>query len=181
MSAYLSRLLDLFVGFFRANIVGYGGGPATIPLIEAEAVNNYQWLTKEEFANALAVGNTLPGPIATKIAGYVGYHVAGWVGAAVALLATVAPTVVIMVALYSLLARFKGSPAVQGMIAGVRPIVWVLFVTLALDYVGFVKSAPMIGLAAVAFVMIYFLQWHPVVAVVLGLVMGGLFLRPPAA
>lgn len=180
MSETFTRLVELFIGFFRANIVGYGGGPATIPLIEAEAVSNYQWLTKEEFANALAIGNTLPGPIATKIAGYVGYHVAGWMGAAVALLATVAPTVVIMIVLYATLRRFSGSPVVQGMITGVRPIVWVLFVTLALDYIAFVKTPPAIGLAVVGFAVIYLLQWHPVAAVVMGLALGGLFLRPGA-
>ena len=181
MSAYMSKLLDLFIGFFRANIVGYGGGPATIPLIEAEAVNNYEWLTKEEFANALAVGNALPGPIATKMAGYIGYHVAGWLGALSALIATIAPTVLIIVVLYTTLQRFSGSPVVKGMISGVRPIVWVLFVTLALDYLPFVKSAPAIGIAVVAFAAIYFLQWHPVIAIVMGLVLGGIFLRPPVA
>lgn len=181
MSEFASRLVQLFVAFFRANIFGYGGGPSTIPLIEAEAVNNYQWMTQEEFADALAIGNTLPGPIATKMAGFVGYHVAGWPGAAVALIATVAPTVIAMIALYTVLSRFKSSPLVQGMIAGVRPIVWVLFVTLAVDYLAFVKSAPTIGLAVIGFGMIYLLQWHPVLAVAFGLVLGGLFLRPPAA
>lgn len=181
MNELLSRLVELFVGFFRANIVGYGGGPATIPLIEAEAVSRFEWLTKEEFGNALAMGNSLPGPIATKIAGYVGYHVAGWLGAAVALVATIAPTVIAMIVLYSALLRFKGSPVVQGMISGVRPIVWVLFITLALDYLTFVKSAPAIGLAVVAFAVIYLLQWHPVIAIVMGLVLGGIFLRPPVA
>src|SRR5690606_38969320 len=56
MNDLSSRLLELFIGFFRANIVGYGGGPATIPLIEAEAVSKYEWLTKEEFADTLAMG-----------------------------------------------------------------------------------------------------------------------------
>ena len=173
----LNRLAELFIGFFRASIVGYGGGPSTIPLIEAEAVNHYRWLTQEEFANALAIGNTLPGPIATKMAGFIGYQVAGWPGALTALTATVAPTVLIMVGLYTLLNRFSDSPVVKGMIAGVRPVVWVLFVTLALDYIAFVKTPPAIVIALLAFAAIYFLKLHPVFAVVFGLVAGAVFLR----
>jgi len=176
----LARLAELFVGFFRATIVGYGGGPASIPLIEAEAVDHYGWLTPEEFANALAVGNSLPGPIVTKMAAFVGYHVAGWPGAITALTASVAPTALIMIGLYALLSRFSDAPVIKGMIAGVRPVVWVLFVTLALDYVAFVRTPKTVVIAAVAFAAVYFLKWHPVVAVVIGLVAGGLFLRPPS-
>lgn len=175
-----TRLIELFVGFFRATIVGYGGGPATIPLIEAEAVDHYHWLTPEEFANALAVGNSLPGPIATKVAGFVGYHVAGWPGAFTALTATVAPTVLIMIGLYTLLNRFSDSPVIKGMISGVRPVVWILFVTLALDYISFVRAPQTIAIAVLAFVAIYLLKWHPVFAVLFGLVIGGVFLRPPS-
>ncbi len=38
-----------------------------IPLIKEEAVNRHQWLTDADFIDALAIGNSLPGPIATKI------------------------------------------------------------------------------------------------------------------
>lgn len=72
--------ISLFIGFFLANILGYGGGPASIPLMYEEIVNHYKWLTNAEFSNMLALGNALPGPIATKIAAYVGYDVYGWWG-----------------------------------------------------------------------------------------------------
>ena len=52
-----------------------------IPLIQEEVVNAQAWLTQDEFVDAFAFGNSLPGPIATKIAGYVGYQVAGVGGA----------------------------------------------------------------------------------------------------
>ncbi len=171
-------LINLFAAFFRASILSYGGGPSAIPLIEAEVVDRYHWLTAEEFAKALAIGNSLPGPIATKLGGFVGYQVAGWLGALVALVATVAPTVVLMIVLYGILSRMSASPVVQGMIAGVRPVVWVLFLTLALDYLSFVRSKPGAAIAAVAFITVYLLKWHPAAAVVIGLIAGGILLRP---
>lgn len=65
-------LLDLwylFLAFFIPGIVGYGGGPAIIPLIEIEVVQRYEFMTRQEFGEVLAMGNALPGPIATKMAG----------------------------------------------------------------------------------------------------------------
>ncbi|HBM28961.1 MAG TPA: transporter, partial [Halomonas sp.] len=51
---------DLFLAFFIPNIIGYGGGPAIIPLIEAEVVGRYGWMTSQGFAETLALGNALP-------------------------------------------------------------------------------------------------------------------------
>ncbi|MEC8936205.1 MAG: chromate transporter, partial [Pseudomonadota bacterium] len=48
----------LFWAFFRVGIFGFGGGPAMIPLVRAEVVTRHQWLTDEEFADVLAIGNT---------------------------------------------------------------------------------------------------------------------------
>ncbi|WMN88503.1 chromate transporter [Vibrio parahaemolyticus] len=76
--------IDIFFAFFIPNIVGYGGGPAIIPLIEAQVVGQYGWMNASQFAEVLALGNALPSPIATKMAGYIGYEVGGTIGACIA-------------------------------------------------------------------------------------------------
>ena len=73
----MSQNKNLMVGFARTGVTGYGGGPSTIPLIEYEAVQKYKWMTEDEFGDILALANTLPGPIATKMAAYIGYKVNG--------------------------------------------------------------------------------------------------------
>src|SRR5690606_17857743 len=88
----LRELWDLFVAFTRAGLFGYGGGPGSIPLIKREVVDIYHWMTDEQFAEALAFGNALPGPIATKLATYVGFHVAGTPGAVAGVAGIVLPT-----------------------------------------------------------------------------------------
>lgn len=173
----LGTAAQLFLGFFRAAIVGYGGGPAIIPLIEYEVVDRYGWLTQEEFAQALVAGNMLPGPIATKVAGFVGYRVGGALGALSALLATVAPTVLLMILLLGVLTRFSNTPVVKGMLRAVRPVVWTLFILLAVDYIVFVKSLPAAAVAAAAFVLIYFVKLHPALVMAAALVLGGAFWR----
>src|SRR6185312_17228509 len=96
---------QIFVAFFIPGILGYGGGPSSIPLIENEVVNRYGWLTTHEFSEVLALGNALPGPIATKMAGYIGYQQAGVTGSVIALIATIAPSLMLIIPLLGLLLK----------------------------------------------------------------------------
>jgi chromate transporter len=124
----------LFLAFFIPGIVGYGGGPASIPLIQNEVVHRYGWLTLEEFGKILALGNALPGPIATKMAGYIGYEVGGVFGAFIALFATVAPSLLAMLFLLQVLYRFKDSPKVKRMTSLIRPTIAILLGVLAGEF-----------------------------------------------
>lgn len=101
---------NLFIAFFRSGILGYGGGPSSIPLIHKEVVEIYHWMSDEEFNDLIALSNTLPGPIVTKLAGYIGYRIAGVVGLLIALFASVVPTVILMIVLISMLTSFRDSP-----------------------------------------------------------------------
>ena len=51
--------VDIFLAFFIPGIIGYGGGPASIPLIENQVVSTYGWMTTAEFSDTLALGNAL--------------------------------------------------------------------------------------------------------------------------
>jgi chromate transporter len=133
VAPYPARLAALTAAFFRVGVFGFGGGPSFIPLIQRE-VEAHGWLSREDFLDAFAFGNALPGPIATKLAGYVGHRVAGWGGAAVALLALTGPTIVTMVALAALYARFQDAPAVAGFLRGLRPVVIALLVLTVLTF-----------------------------------------------
>lgn len=94
-------IMFLFTAFFIANVLGYGGGPASIPLMFEEVVNRYGWLSNDQFSNMLALANALPGPIATKIAAYVGYSAGGWPGFLIALIATVVPSAFALIVLFA--------------------------------------------------------------------------------
>jgi chromate transporter len=156
---------DLFIGFFRSTMLGYGGGPSAIPLVHAEVVKRYRWMNDEEFSDVLALGNTLPGPIATKMAGYIGYRVGGTLGMINALVATVLPTVILMIVLIGFLAAFRDSKIVQGMTQAVSPVVGVMLATLAYDFfkqskknLGWTKACVLSLISVAAFVL---LNIHP--------------------
>jgi chromate transporter len=171
---------DLFLAFFIPGIVGYGGGPPTIPLIEVEVVQRYGWITKDQFADIFAMGNALPGPIATKMAGYIGYDVAGIPGAVVALFATVAPSLLAMLFLVGLLFRFKDSPQVKKMAAYIRPTIAVLLGVLAYEF--FASSWATSGtiqtvlIGCVGFILLEKMKMNPGYVIALTLIYGAIFL-----
>lgn len=123
-------MISLIIGFFIANLLGYGGGPASIPLLYREIVTNYAWSTPTDFSNIIALGNALPGPIATKIAAYVGYDVAGVLGLIFALAATIVPSLIALIFLLKLLQRYKGSLVVKGIGLLVQPVIAMLMLVL---------------------------------------------------
>lgn len=105
-----------------------------IPLVHAEAVKKYGWMTDEEFADVLAMGNALPGPIATKMAGYIGYKVKGAAGSAIAICAMVVPVLAAMIVLLGFLNKFKESGIVGGMTRGIQPVIGVMMAAMAIDF-----------------------------------------------
>ncbi|QGQ44548.1 chromate transporter [Metabacillus sediminilitoris] len=163
------KQLQLFLAFFRVGILGYGGGPSSIPLVHKEVVDKYKWMTDDEFADVLALGNTLPGPIATKMAGYIGYRVAGIVGMINATLSTILPTILLMIVLLTTISSIKDYPWVQGMTAAVVPVVGVMLATLTWDFLknskkslGWMKS---IILVFVSILLLEFLGLHPAILI----------------
>ncbi|PLR96818.1 chromate transporter [Bacillus sp. T33-2] len=170
----------IFLAFFIPGILGYGGGPSSIPLVENEVVDRYGWLTVQEFSEVLALGNSLPGPIATKMAGYIGYQQGGVLGAFVGVFATVAPSLILMVALLGLLYKFKDSPRVKKMTLYVRPAIAVMLGVMAYQF--FAGSYFDIGvlqtlfLVVASFVLMEKLKVHPAFVILGSLGYGAVFL-----
>ncbi|ERI09941.1 chromate transporter [Aneurinibacillus aneurinilyticus] len=176
----LVNLWNLFWGFFVANILGYGGGPASIPLMQEEIVNHYDWQTTEQFGDMLAVGNALPGPIATKFAAFVGYQEAGWLGMLITTIATVAPSSIALIVLLKILNRYRNSPIVKGMTLLVQPVIAVMLLLLTYD-MGFVSYEAIgilqsVGIAAIAWLCMTKFKLHPAIVIVLAFAYGGFIL-----
>lgn len=171
---------QVFVAFFIPNIIGYGGGPAIIPLIENEVVGRYGWMNSQVFAETLALGNTLPSPIATKMAGYIGYDVAGIPGALIATFATIAPSLLLMLAALGTLYRYRDSLKVKSMSQWVRPVIMVLMAYLTWTFLveSFGGAGPWhtLGIALAAAFLLLRIKLHPAFVVTASLIYGGLFL-----
>ena len=91
--------LQLFLSFLKIGLFGFGGGLAIFSLIQHE-VEQYGWMTQEEFVDILAISQVTPGPIGINCATYVGYTATGniW-GSLLATTAIVIPSLVIMLSI----------------------------------------------------------------------------------
>ncbi|HLR14359.1 MAG TPA: chromate transporter [Bacillota bacterium] len=171
---------QIFKANFIANMLGYGGGPATIPLLEHEVVNTYHWYTTQEFSEIVALGNGLPGPIATKLAAQIGFDLGGTLGAFIALVATIAPTMILMLILLGVLMKFKHSPIVVRLTLYVRPAIAVLLG--AMTYNFFFNASENAGIthtaiiAGASFLLLEKFKVNPVYVVLGALLYGGIFL-----
>ncbi|MCB8887811.1 chromate transporter [Vreelandella malpeensis] len=170
----------LFWAFFRVGIFGFGGGPSMIPLVHAEVVKRNEWLTDEEFADILAIGNTLPGPIATKMPGYIGYRVGGVAGCVTAVLAVIGPMIVAMIIMLGVFSRYRDVAWIRGMGQAVIPVVMVMMGQLTWDF--FDKSKASLGwiasivIPAVSGALIYWLGVHP--GIIIGAILLAALLTP---
>lgn len=176
MSKTGNTYVQLTIAMFRTGILGYGGGPSVIPLIRHEAVLRYKWLSNDEFGEVLALANALPGPIATKMAAYLGYQQKKSIGAIVAVLAHILPTCIAMIALLSAVQYLSSSKIIAGMIAGVTPVIAVMLGTMAYEFgekavTGLGKYAG-IGFFALSFLLLETIQLHPAIVIVLFLAYG---------
>jgi chromate transporter len=84
-------LLALVWVAFKVGALAYGGGFVIIPLMQADAVDNYHWMTNTEFLNAVALGQVTPGPVTQTVA-VVGYAAYGLGGGLLAALVAFAPS-----------------------------------------------------------------------------------------
>ncbi len=76
---------------FKVGALSYGGGFVIVPLMQADAVSHYHWMSSAEFLNAVALGQLTPGPVTHTIA-VVGYAADGIWGALLASLVAFAPS-----------------------------------------------------------------------------------------
>ena len=169
----LRTWFNLFLTFSKIGILGYGGGPAMIPLIQEEVVEGHDWMTDEDFVDTLAMGNTLPGPIATKMSMFIGYKLGGWLGGACALVGLLWPSLTLMMVLGIAFLRFKDLPFARAMLTAVRPVVVALLAyTVYTVFPKSVKNWHTGLIALVAFAAVAFLNVHPALTILGAAILG---------
>jgi len=144
----INTLLLLFYEFFQTGLFAVGGGLATIPFL-ARMTDRYDWFTKTQLSDMIAVAESTPGPIGVNTATYAGFRAAGIPGALVATFALVLPSLITIYIIARFLQKFSGSRLVQNAFAGMRPAVtgliaaagWALFQIALIRMDGFAAFA----------------------------------------
>ena len=126
-----ANLTALGLFFFKAGALTFGGTPGILALLQDQVVQQWHWLTPQEFLDGLALGQCTPGPVLVVTA-YIGYKMAGLAGAGIAALASFLPSFIFMLAVLPIFDRVRTLGWIAAAMRGVRPAVSGMFaVTLA--------------------------------------------------
>jgi chromate transporter len=113
-----------FLGYFLGlGTWGFGGPIATVGYLQRDLVARRGWLTREDFLDGVALGQTMPGPLAAQVVMWLGFLRAGTLGALATSVAFIAPSFVLVLAVAIGYARYSGLPVVQALFAGIAPTV----------------------------------------------------------
>ncbi|GAA3550234.1 chromate transporter [Amycolatopsis ultiminotia] len=102
----------------RIGCIGFGGPPTHIALLRALCVQRRKWLSEQEFEDAIAACNLLPGPASTQLAIFIAWRVRGRVGALVGGAAFIVPGLAVILALAGLFLSGSQPAWVRGAGAG---------------------------------------------------------------
>ena len=116
-------LLMLCWEFFKTGLFSVGGGLATLPFLFEMSQNHPEWFTVEDLTNMVAVAESTPGPIGVNMATYVGSAVAGIPGGILATLSLILPSIIVILIIARILAKFSESKLVKDIFYGLRPAV----------------------------------------------------------
>lgn len=122
----VKKLLSLFFTFAKIGGITFGGGLTMLPLLTREIVEKKKWSTEEELLDYYAVGQCTPGIIAVNTATFIGYYQAGILGGIFATLGMVAPSIIIITIVASVLQSFMDYPIVSSALTGINAIVCAL-------------------------------------------------------
>ncbi len=117
------RIGEVVLYFLLLGLLGFGGPVALVGQMERELVADRKWLTKEQMREAIAVCQSLPGPLAIQVGIYVSYLRTGFWGAWAGGWAFILPNFVIVAALGALYVHLGDLPAVTAVFYGVGPAV----------------------------------------------------------
>lgn len=175
--------LKLIWTYLKIGLFGFGGGYAMLALIEREIVGP-GWITSQMFTDIVAISQMTPGPIGINSATYIGYVTPGQInpefatplmgilGSLLCTISVIIPSFLLVTYTSHLINRHKESTIVQGIFAGLRPVVVGLIASAALllmngENFGYetYNISWSIALCAAAFVMVYKLKWHPILII----------------
>ena len=165
----------LFWEFFKIGLTAIGGGMVTIPFL-LDLADKYDWYTKSELMDMIAISESTPGPVGVNMATYVGYNTAGIWGGIVATFGLVLPSLVVIILIAKYLFAKEEGGFLRQALFGIRPAVLalILFAGWELARLSLINWQSVL-IAIVSFGLIRWLKWHPIVYICLAAVIGIVF------
>ena len=122
----------LFWEFFKIGLTAVGGGMVTIPFL-LDLSGKYDWYSRGELLDMIAISESTPGPIGVNMATYVGYNIAGPAGGIAATLGEILPAIIIVTLVSKSLEKFSNNKQIDHIFYGLRPAVTGLIAAAGFD------------------------------------------------
>jgi len=146
-------LLQIVLTFAKIGVLSFGGGYASIGLIEREVVTNNGWMSYSEFADIIAIDELTPGPVAINAATFVGTKMAGIPGAIAATIGAVLPSCIIVLILVKLYYKYRNLIYVDGTLKGLRSMIVALIASTTITMIiNSFFSSPVISFKTIDYV-----------------------------
>ncbi len=117
----------LFFSTFTLSAFTFGGGYVIVPLMQKRFVKELEWIDEDEMLDLVAIGQSAPGPIAINTSILVGYRMAGIPGAALTVLGTILPPLIVITVISYFYIAFRDNRLIKalfkGMQAGVAAVI----------------------------------------------------------
>lgn len=170
----MKQLIDIFLIFFKMGLFTIGGGYAMLPLIQKEVVENRGWMTDREFLDAISLTNSLPGPLAANAATFIGYKLKRVKGSLTAVIAVMAPSIIIILFIAAVFSEITDYPAVRDFFRGITPAVTALILYSVIKLAASADITRHLNwiLALVSFGAITIFDVHPIIVILLAAVYG---------
>lgn len=124
-------LIKLFITFLKVGLFTIGSGYSMLVLAQRYVVENYRWLTSEEFTDVVSMAEVTPGPIMINLATFVGSRVAGLKGAVFATLGLIVIPFLCIYLISINYDKFKDYTLIQKIMKVIRPMA-IGFITVAI-------------------------------------------------
>jgi chromate transporter len=105
---------------FKVGALSFGGGFVIIPLMQADAVHTYHWMSDSQFLNAVALGQITPGPVVATVAA-VGYAAHGLAGGLLAGVVAFTPSFSFILLGGGRFERLRGNARARAFLDGAGP------------------------------------------------------------
>jgi chromate transporter len=159
-------LLALVWVAFKVGALSYGGGFVIVPLMQADAVAHYHWMTAAQFLNAVALGQVTPGPVVQTVA-VVGYAARGVGGALLAALVAFTPSFAFVLAGGDRFDRIRRDARARAFLDGAGPAAIGAIVGAAVPLARALHENWQLGVLAAAAVVLLLLRRSIVVTLLL--------------
>src|SRR5262250_1558694 len=152
-------LREAFRVWLRVALLSFGGPAGQIAVMHRILVDEKRWISESRFLHALNYCMLLPGPEAQQLATYIGWLMHRTLGGVIAGGLFVVPGIVAIMALSYVYAAFGNVPIIVALFFGLKAAVLAIVIE-AVVRIGkrALKNQILIGLAAVAFIGIFFLD-----------------------